>query len=99
MHNDCKPEAAVMGSKKHGVDWKEGPARAIKENKPQGQWALSDIDYATKMANTLEAGRGGYFDLPKGSTSIVHMPDGTTVNATRFWIKNNGVTWHGYPIP
>ncbi len=98
VHNDCKPEAAVLGSKKHGVNWKEGAARAKATNKPQGQWSKSDIDYATKMANTLGVGESAYFELPKGSTSIVHMPDGTIVKAIRFWIKNNGVTWHGYPM-
>ena len=95
-----KPESAVTGSKKHGVNWKEGPARAKATGNPQGQWAASDIDYATEMANTLGAGESGYFDLPEGSESIVHMPDGTTQQATQMWIRNNGTgTWHGYPMP
>ena len=99
VHNDCRPEAAVIGSKKHGINWREGPARAKSTNNPQGQWSKTDIDYATQMANTLNPGHGQYFDLPKGSNSIVHMPDGSTSKATRFWIRNDGVTWHGYPMP
>jgi RHS repeat-associated protein len=95
-----KPEAAVNGSKKHGVNWKEGPARAKNEGKPQGQWNKADLDYATEKANTLKPGENGYFDLPSGSKSIIHLPDGTTVPATKMWVRNNGTgTWHGYPMP
>ena len=95
-----RPEAAVTGSKKHGVNWKEGLARAKATGNPQGQWAESDLDFATEMANTLNAGESAYFDLPKGSRSIVYMPDGTMKPATRIWIRNNGTgTWHGYPMP
>lgn len=93
-----KPEAAVTGSKKHGVNWKEGKARAVKEGKPQGQWAKEDLDYATEKANTLGPREAAEFELPKGSKSVVHMPDGTTIPAKKFWIRNNGTgTWHGYP--
>lgn len=57
------------------------------------------MDYATEMANTLKPGESAYFDLPEGSQSIVHMPDGITQPATRMWIRNNGTgTWHGYPM-
>ena len=98
--NSLRPEAAVTGSKKHGVNWTEGPARAIKEGKPQGQWAASDLDYATEMASTLKPRESAVFDLPEGSQSIVHMPDGTTQPATKMWLRNNGTgTWHGYPMP
>ena len=39
-----------------------------------------------------------FFDLPSGSNSIVHLPDGTTVGATRIWVRNNGTgTFHGAP--
>ena len=94
-----RPEAAVTGSKKHGINWKEGLARAKATGNPQGQWAESDLDFATEMANTLGAGESAYFDLPKGSKSIVYMPDGTMKPATRIWIRNNGTgTWHGYPM-
>lgn len=41
-----KPEAAVLGSKKHGIRWTEGKARAKAENRQQGQWAREDIDNA-----------------------------------------------------
>lgn len=98
--SEVKPEAAVKGSKKHGVKWKEGPARAKSTGNPQGQWAEGDLDYASQMANTLKPGESGYFDMPEGSESIVHMPDGSTQSATRMWIRNNGTgTWHGYPMP
>ena len=97
--NLVKPEAAVTGSKKHGINWKEGPARAKATGNPQGQWAKSDLDYATKMANTLKPGESAYFNLPEGFKSIVHMPDGSTQPATQMWIRNNGTgTWHGYPM-
>lgn len=94
-----RPEAAVLGSKKHGVKWKEGRARAVKDGKPQGQWHESDLNFATEKANTLKPRESGVFDLPPGSKSIVHMPDGTTKPATKMWVRNNGTgTWHGYPM-
>ncbi len=94
-----KPESAVTGSKKHGVNWKEGPARAKSTGNPQGQWAQSDLEYATEMANTLKPRESGYFSLPEGAQSIVYMPDGTVQPATQMWIRNNGTgTWHGYPM-
>lgn len=35
----------------------------------------------------------------EGSTSQVHLPDGTAVPAGRIWIRNNGTgTFHGYPL-
>ena len=93
-----RPEAAITGSKKHGIHWKEGPARAKKTGKPQGQWAEKDLEYATRMASTLKAGESATFDLPLNSESIVHMPNGSTKKATKIWIRNNGTgTWHGYP--
>ncbi|SCY93653.1 RHS repeat-associated core domain-containing protein [Paenibacillus polysaccharolyticus] len=97
---NVRPEAAVNGTKKHGVKWKEGPARAKSTGKPQGQWDKYDIDYAAKMANTLKPGESNFFDLPKFSKSVVHMPDGSIVRATKMWLRNNGTgTWHGYPMP
>ena len=96
----ARPEKAVLGSKKHGVKWTEGAARAKSTGKAQGKWDQSDLDYATKMANTLKAGKSAYFDLPANSKSIVYMPDGTTRKATKMWVRNNGTgTWHGYPMP
>jgi len=95
---EVKPEASVTGSKKHGINWKEGLARAKATRNPQGQWAKSDLDYATQKENALKPGESCYFDLPDGS--IVHMPDGSTIKATKMWIRNNGTgTWHGYPMP
>jgi len=52
------------------------------------------------MANSPKPGESAYFNLPANSNSIVHMPDGTTIPATKIWIRNNGTgTWHGYPMP
>ena len=49
--------------------------------------------------STLQPGESAYFELPKGSLSIVYMPGGTVKNATKIWIRNNGTgTWHGYPM-
>lgn len=62
--------------------------------------STGDLDYATKQVSTLKPGQSAYFDLPVGSESIVYMPDGSIVKATKFWIRNNGTgTWHGYPMP
>ena len=98
--SSVKPEKAVTGSKKHGVNWNEGPARAKATGNPQGQWVKGDLDFATEKVNTLKPGESAYFDLPANSQSIVHTPDGTTVKATKIWIRNNGTgTWHGYPMP
>ena len=85
-----RPEKAVLGSKKHGVDWTEGATLAKNTGKAQGKWDRNDIDYATKMANTLKAGESVYFDLPTNSKSIVYMPDGTIQKATKMWVRNNG---------
>jgi hypothetical protein len=94
-----RPEAKYLKGKKHGIKWTEGPATAKKTGTPQGQWgSKSDLDFAGEKASTLEPGKGGWFDLPKGSNSVVHRPDGTTVPATRIWVRNNGSgTFHGYP--
>jgi len=93
-----RPEAKYKGPGKHGVKWKERKATAKSTNKPQGQWSEEDLKFAKEAAKTLGAGESGYFDLPEGSTSQVHLPDGTTVPAGRIWIRNNGTgTFHGYP--
>lgn len=94
-----KPEAKYTGSKKHGVDWKEGPAQAKKENMPQGQWgSKADVDWASREAAAIAPGQSAWVNLPSGHTSVVHKPDGSTVKASKAWIRNNGTgTWHGYP--
>jgi len=96
-----RPEAGYLKGKKHGLKRKEGPARAKNTGNPQGQWgSMDDLNYAGEKAGTLNPGEGTWFDLPEGSSSVVHMPDGTTVDATRIWVKNNGTgTFHGYPAP
>lgn len=108
VHNTdgcLRPEAKYLGSGKHGVNWKEGPATAKmsingRAPTPQGLWSKADLEYAATKASTLEKGQAAWFDLPPGSTSVVHMPDGTTVPATKMWLRNNGTgTFHGYPAP
>jgi hypothetical protein len=94
-----RPEAGYLGSKKHGIGWKEGPAAAKSLGKPQGQWgSKADLDFAAEKAATLKPGEGKFFDLPPGHSSVVHRPDGTTVPANRIWVRNNGTgTFHGSP--
>lgn len=67
--------------------------------KPQGQWgSRSDLDHAGDMAGPLSPGEHGSFPLPPGHSSVVHTPEGATVPATNFWVRNNGSgTFHGYP--
>jgi hypothetical protein len=94
-----KPEAKYLGSKKHGLGWKEGPATAKKTGKPQGQWGAEDLEQGGIEAATLEPGQGQFFKL-QDSDSVVHMPDGTTQPAAGMWVRNNGTgTFHGYPVP
>lgn len=100
MPPKLKPEGKYTGSGKHGVNWKEGAATAKSTGKPQGQWgSLDDLAFAGEKAATLKPRAGDYFELPAGHTSKVHLPDGTTVNATHIWVRNNGTgTFHGYPL-
>ena len=92
-----KPEAKYLGAGKHGIKWTEGSALA-KKGVPQGQWgSLEDLEFAAQKAATTGK-KGGYFKLPEGSKSMVHLPDGTTVPATHIWVRDNMTgTFHGYP--
>jgi RHS repeat-associated protein len=94
-----RPEKKYTSSGKHGLKWSEGPAEARSSNVSQGQWgSAQDLEYAGQKASELKPGEGDWFQLPEGHTSVVHRPDGTTVRATRFWVRNNGTgTLHGYP--
>ena len=94
-----RPEGKYLKGKKHGIEWTEGPAEARKTGKPQGQWgSRADLDFAGERAGSLAPGEGAYFTLPPGNSSVVHLPDGSTVPATRIWVRNNGSgTFHGYP--
>jgi RHS repeat-associated protein len=93
-----RPEGKYLRGGKHGIDWKEGIALA-KTDGPQGQWgSKTDLAYAGDKAATLNPGEGHSFPLPDGHTSVVHRPDGTTVRANNFWVRNNGTgTFHGFP--
>ena len=94
-----RPEAKYLRGGKHGLKWNEGSSLAKATGKPQGQWgSIADLDFAGQKAGTLKSGEGGFFNLPKGNSSMVHLPDGTTVGATRVWVRNNGTgTFHGAP--
>ncbi len=93
-----KAEKALLGSKKHGINWKEGPARARKTGKPQGQFGSeADVNFAVDKAGGLKPGESGVFDLPSGHSSVVHLPDGSTVGATQVWVRRNASgTVHAY---
>ncbi|WP_228055720.1 putative Ig domain-containing protein [Lusitaniella coriacea] len=101
VHNaDYFAERALLGSRKHGLNWTEGPARAKKEGIPQGQFrSKEDIDFAVDKARGLGKGNQDIFDLPANNSSIVHMPDGTTVPATKVFVKvyPSGKV-HAYPL-
>ena len=95
-----RAEKALLGRKKHGVGWTEGPARAKKTGKPQGQFgSTADVDFAVGKAEGLGVGKSDVFDLPSGHNSVVHLPDGSTVPATKVWVRRNASgTVHAYPI-
>jgi hypothetical protein len=94
-----RPEAKYNGSKKHGIKWTEGPATAKSTGIPQGQWgSKADLEFAGEKASTLQPGAHDWFELPSGHNSVVHRPDGTTVPATKIFVRNNGTgTFHGFP--
>jgi len=94
-----RAEAKYLKGKKHGIKWKDGPGTAKRTGTPQGQWgSKADLDFAGKKASTLESGKGDWFDFPDGHSSKVHLPNGSTVSANLFWVRNDGSgTFHGYP--
>lgn len=94
-------ERKLFGSGKHGLKWKEGPARAKKTGKPQGQFgSKSDIDFAVQKGGEIGLRKTGTFDLPKDHSSLVHMPDGTVMPAKKVFVKvyPSGKV-HAYPLP
>ena len=99
-HTGLRAEKALLGSKKHGVHWTEGSARAKKTGKPQGQFQSElDVDFAVSRAENLQPGTHGVFDLPRGHSSVVHRPDGSTVPASKVWVRRNSSgTVHAYPL-
>ena len=94
------PEAALTGSGKHGLNWTEGRALAIKRGKPVGQFgSQADIDWVTHQSHRVAIGpKGDTIPLPPGHSSFVHLPDGTTRAATHVFIKvyKSGKV-HAYP--
>jgi RHS repeat-associated protein len=99
-----RPEEGYLGSKKHGVEWKDGRSLAMRPDAkgvrtPQGQWGSdADLQWAAQQAATLKPREANYFTLPAGHSSYVWRTDGTRVPANRAWLRNNGTgTFHGYP--
>lgn len=90
----------LEGSGKHGITWKEGPARAIKTNQPQGQFLTQgDLERVRELAADVDRALGQTFAFPDNE-STVYLPDGREVPATEVYIKvyANGKI-HAYPLP
>ncbi|WP_249028342.1 RHS repeat-associated core domain-containing protein [Saccharopolyspora spinosa] len=95
-----KPEAGLLGAKKHGLDWTEGPARATKENKPQGQFGSpDDVEFAVQKGAELGKNNHGVFPLPEGHGNIEHLPGGGTRTPNAIFVKvyESGKV-HAYPF-
>ncbi|MGI5200200.1 hypothetical protein ACQEU6_01000 [Spirillospora sp. CA-108201] len=95
-----KPEAALLKAAKHGVDWSEGMARAIRDGRPQGQFgSAADVRYATECGAELGPKKTGFFRLPEGHDCIEYHPDGATSTPDSIFVKvyPNGKV-HAYPL-
>ncbi|MGO4759331.1 hypothetical protein AB4212_63745, partial [Streptomyces sp. 2MCAF27] len=95
-----KPEAPLLRGGKHGLDWSEGTARAIKDGRPQGRFgSAADVKYATERGAELGPGKEGFFRLPNGHNCVEYLPDGTTRTPNSIFVKvyPNGKV-HAYPL-
>lgn len=95
-----KPEAPLLKAGKHGVDWAEGTARAIRDGRPQGQFgSAADVKYATERGAELGPNKTGFFRLPEGHDCVEHLPDGKTRTPNSIFVKvyPNGKV-HAYPL-
>ncbi|MEU8124661.1 hypothetical protein AB0C21_38620 [Spirillospora sp. NPDC049024] len=95
-----KPEAGLLATKKHGVDWSQGPARAIEQNQPQGRFgSAADVQYATERGAELGPSKKGFFRLPEGHDCVEYHPDGTTSIPDSLFVKvyRTGKV-HAYPL-
>lgn len=103
-----RAEARLRRGGKHGVGWREGPARATRTDTPQGQFgSQADVDFVEQVAAGLQPGEHTVVPLPAGHTSVVHLPEGhaaipadgrRTVSAVRVWVRRNkSGTVHAYP--
>ncbi len=101
-----KPEAGLLGNKKHGINWNEGPARAQKEDKPQGQFGSpEDVEYAVQRATEIGVNNHAIVPLPENHNNIEFLPernpDGSpntrTPNALFVKVYPNGKV-HAYPL-
>ena len=97
---EIKIERKLYGSKKHGIHWKEGPARAKKMGIPQGKFGSeADLDFVLSKAIEIGPGKEAIFDLPVGHSCVVYMPDGTLATPSKVWLRvNNSGTIHAYPL-
>lgn len=97
-----RPEPALLGKGKHGVEWdvRDAKTRAEKTGDPQGKFgSLGDVQFAVDRAAALGAGKEGIFPLPANNQSVVIMPDGTQVKATRVYVKvRSDGSVHAYPL-
>jgi len=93
------PEANLLGSGKHGLDWTEGRSRAKDSGNPQGQFgSIADVNFAVERASELGPNKNGTFPLPPGHTCRVYKVDGTVEAATEVFVKvyEDGKV-HAYP--
>jgi len=96
------PEAKLLGSGKHGLDWAEGPARVLHTGKPQGKFQhLQEITFATQKGAKLGLNQMDIFPLPPNSSAIVYLLQDeqvVEVPATHIFVKvyANGKI-HAYP--
>lgn len=104
---DLKPENGYIRGKRHGTKLsnKDAQILANTENLPHGKWGNKvDLNYAGKLADTLEP--GGFKDFPVNadSKSVVFHPGidpdvAIPHPATHYRVRNNGDgTFHGFPI-
>ena len=94
------PESRLLGSKKHGLDWAEGRARAMRTHTPQGQFGnLEDVMFAVERGAELGTDQSGIFSLPTGHHCTIYMPDGQLVEASQLFVKvyTDGKV-HAYPM-
>jgi hypothetical protein len=95
------PEQGLLEGGKHGIEWTEGPARAISDGKPQGQFAnVAEVDEAVRMGPNVTDPEGQIFPWPGQHQSFVWLQDGSRVPATQLYVKvyPSGKV-HAYPLP
>ncbi|CAN5908827.1 hypothetical protein BH23GEM7_BH23GEM7_23990 [soil metagenome] len=97
-----RPEPDLLGSGRHGLEWKDSNAtkRAQDTGNPQGKFgSVQDVQYAVDRAADLGPGNQGFFPLPADNRSRIFMPDGSVQPATRIFVlvRRDGSV-HAYPL-